>query len=301
MSAEVGSFELNQAPGASHALGRPRMIDEWQVCENKDNGSLRTGTWKLAEGDVVEIAGEARNRSVTSVMGSEKKGWYATFAGQGAVPLGQVRWRTAQPGRSSLVASEGAVPRSDSLGEKGTGRFDEAPEIQVAKITAKQGMIGAVITAVSGILVGLLTGYQSAKPETHPSVRQHWITLKPIFAEPVSEGLAVRIVVLADSQAFSYPSRAVWSDIGPSMSEESFPLPLETSDYRLRFEAFLRLADGEVISYTSQEVDEVEVANLKGARALEYPIFPLDRDFARGAYPYGSGRRPRLKIAYEIR
>jgi len=154
----------------------------------------------------------------------------------------------------------------------------------------------ALITAVSGILLGTLTGYQSGRSAPR-DLGQHWITLKPVVAEPDAEGNSVRVVILANSQAYSYPSRAVWADIGPEMSRESFPLPIGAYEYRIRFEAFLRRPDGQIIPYTSQEVREIEVSALKGSSEQKYTTFPLDQEFARGAEELG----PRLSIAYEVR
>ena len=81
------------------------------------------------------------------------------------------------------------------------------------------------------------------------------------------------------------------------MSRESFPLPIGAYEYRIRFEAFLRRPDGQIIPYTSQEVREIEVSALKGSSEQKYTTFPLDQEFARGAEELG----PRLSIAYEVR
>lgn len=281
------------------------MGDEvtWRVNENNDTGSLRTGDEKLEEGDRIQIDGESNLRRVTYVMGSDRKGWRASFAGQGVLPLGQVRWRVvdhAEAGRQRPNASKVEDVPAAWSGSRRNVPTGESKEVQVARITARQAVVVALITAASGILLGILTGYQSGRSAPR-DVRQHWITLKPVIAEPESEGNAVRVVVLANSQAYSYPSRAVWADIGPKMSRESFPLPIGADECRVRFEVFLRRPDGRVIPYTSQEVDEIELSKLKGSFQQEYTIFPLDQDFVRGAGEDHDRLRPRLSIAYEIR
>jgi len=258
----------------------------WRVAENNDNGSLFTGDIKLAEGDWIQIDGEANPRRVTYVMGSDRNGWRSTFAGQGAVPQGQVRWRIVERTTST---DQGQIAPA--------GVSRESNEIQVARITARQAIVVALITAISGILLGILTGYQSGRSAPR-DVAQHWITLKPVVEDPDHpEGSSVRVVVLANSQAYSYPSQAVWADIGPKMSRESFPLPIGADEYRVRFEVFFRRPDGQIISYTSQEVHEIEVSKLKGSSEHEYATFPLDQEFVRGAGELG----PRLSIAYEVR
>lgn len=72
--------------------------DEWNSTQNDDSGSLLTSHEKLKTGERLQIEGEPKIRQVTHVMGSEAKGWRATFAGQGAVPEGQVHWRKIRNG-----------------------------------------------------------------------------------------------------------------------------------------------------------------------------------------------------------
>jgi hypothetical protein len=276
----------------------------WRITENNDTGSLRTGDEKLEVGDWIQIDGEMNLRHVTYVMGSDGKGWRANFARQGPVPQGQVRWRVVEQaeasGKSLSDPKVDDAPSANFSRERKNVTAEEPKEVQVARITARQAVVVALITAVSGILLGILTGYQSGRSAPR-DVRQHWITLKPVVAEPASEGSAVRVVVLANSQAYSYPSRAVWADIGPKMSRESFPLPIGADEYRIRFEVFFRSPDSQIISYTSQEVHEIEVSTLKGSSEQKYTIFPLDQDFVRGAGEEQDKLRPRLSIAYEIR
>jgi len=63
---------------------------------NDDNGSLFTSKLKLQVGQTIRIHGEAWVRTVTYVMGSDRKGWRACFRGQGSVPTGEVEWETAE-------------------------------------------------------------------------------------------------------------------------------------------------------------------------------------------------------------
>jgi hypothetical protein len=276
----------------------------WRVTENYDTGSLRTGDEKLEAGDRIQIDGEVNLRRVTHVMGSDANGWHANFARQGAVPQGQVHWRVvehAKEGGQGVNGPKGDYVPSTDMARVTSGNVTsgESKEVQVARITARQAIVVALITAVSGSLLGIVTGYQSGRSAPR-DVRQHWITIKPVVAEPASAGNAVRVVVLANSQAYSYPSQAVWADIGPKMSQESFPLPIGADEYRVRFAAFFRRPDGKIISYTSQEVREIEMSTLKGSTEQEYAIFPLDQFFVRGGEdlnPLG----PKLSVAYEIR
>src|SRR5438874_12795892 len=80
---------------------------------NNDNGSLYTASLHLEVGDKVQLSGETRARSVTYVMGSDRKGWRACFKGQGAVPVGPVTWQHVTQGQaeSNGIESTGRPPK----------------------------------------------------------------------------------------------------------------------------------------------------------------------------------------------
>lgn len=210
--------------------------------------------------------------------------------------MGDPAWSQAQQIVRDVIAGLEAGALKQLSQEHSVAKV-ESNEVQVARITARQAIIVAVITAVPVILAAFLTGYRSAPRDN----RQHWVTLKPLVAERDSDGSAVRVVALANSQAYSYPSRAVWADVGPRMSRESFPLPVGVAEFRVRFEVFLRRPDGQIVQYTSQDVHEIKVAGLEGSFEREYPVFPLDQDFVRGASEESNRLNSRLAIAYEIR
>jgi len=70
----------------------PTSDPTWQLADNNDNGSLRTGEHRLRVGQVIEIEGLPQPRYVTSTMGGPGN-FHACFKNQRAVPLGRVRWR----------------------------------------------------------------------------------------------------------------------------------------------------------------------------------------------------------------
>lgn len=271
---------------------------DWHSTESRDSGSLKTAGEKLAVGDTIQIEGESTIRRVTHVMGSEKKGWFATFRGQGAVPQGVLRWRVVDRG-NSVESQDGKEDPERHAGAPSDSEMVESEKIKIARITARQAIIVALITAASGVLVGLLSGYRSGKSAQIDTV-QRWITVKPVVAEPYTSGSAVRVIAMVNSQAYSYPSRAVWADIGPRMSKESFPLPVGADEFRFRFEVFYRGPNGEITAYTSQEVDEIKSSELSGSVERTYSIFPLDRTFTRGAQRVDQSST-RLTVVYEVR
>lgn len=126
-------------------------LEPWQISQNRDNGSLRTGVVRLEVGDIIEIRGDGKQRCVTYVMGSAEN-WYATFKGQGAVPEGTVEWRlVSKRGSGSLtppappppIESAPPVPPSQPLPTK-EGRLHIIKlvlEIAVVAITLIGGII----------------------------------------------------------------------------------------------------------------------------------------------------------------
>lgn len=98
---------------------------------NDDNGSLFTATDRLSVGDQVKIVGEPRARTVTYVMGSDRKGWRACFKGQGAVPTGSVTWErvTRTPG-NELSPRPPATGVESPPAREGIGVLSRKPAIE---------------------------------------------------------------------------------------------------------------------------------------------------------------------------
>jgi hypothetical protein len=165
----------------------------------------------------------------------------------------------------------------------------EHRDLQVARISARQAIIVASITAMAGLAGGYL-----ARPPSAPDGRQYRLHIVRINTDGAEA--AVRIVVDVDGQAYSYPSRALWADVVPNMSSEDFPLPAGKSEYRVRFSAFVRRADGTLGEAVSQEAHVVPVSAVPLRR--EYRLYPLDAGFTRSAR--GEGFLG-LTVHYEVR
>lgn len=61
--------------------------------ENRDSGSIRItdpASPQPPVGQRFQIVGEAKVRTATYIMGSDRKGWFATCKGQGPLPVGTV-------------------------------------------------------------------------------------------------------------------------------------------------------------------------------------------------------------------
>lgn len=125
---------------------------DWHATQNRDNGSLRTGDIRLEIGDIIEIRGEEKRRSVTYVMGSSGN-WHATFKGQGAVPEGTLEWRIMRsavpvsPKNQEPSEPSPAIPVSANSGVESLWRqFSIWLGKHVAQVVVT--VVTAVITAI---------------------------------------------------------------------------------------------------------------------------------------------------------
>src|SRR5437660_6091079 len=122
-------------------------------------------------------------------------------------------------------------------------------DVEVASITSRQAIVVAAITATAGLAGGYFGRPVINSSPTVPSTAEHRLRILRVNALP---GQAVRIVADVDGQGYSYPTRALWADVGPHMSQEDFPLPTGRLEYRIHFSAFVRQQDGAVSEAISQ-------------------------------------------------
>lgn len=125
----------------------------WRTSTNDDSGSLFTGSAKLGLNDVIEILGEGRSRTVTYVMGSEKKGWRACFGGQGEVARGEVTWRVVMAPETTTFQLETASQAQ--LPQKAHTKLEE-PHHKLVTTKLLLELLVAVI-AVIGAIFALMT------------------------------------------------------------------------------------------------------------------------------------------------
>jgi len=165
----------------------------------------------------------------------------------------------------------------------------ETSEVRIARITAKQAIVVATITALAGVVSSIIAYSQGARHST----AQHYLKIVRVEKRGFANmNPSVRIVADINDQPYSYPSRAVWTDISHEEPGESFPLLANQSEYVLRFSAFYRRDDGEVQQLTSSEV--VRLAATRLPVIDTFSLYLLDQGFTRGG-PDG------LVIRYEVR
>jgi len=155
-------------------------------------------------------------------------------------------------------------------------RPPSVPEVKIAKITSLQAIAVALITAIASILGTLLAAHHSDPVPGH----WHTMTVDQVTYTNAEPKTAIRLVLEINGQAYSYPSRTLWSDIGGNISPESFPLPPSPSGYKVHFEAYLRHPDGTIKLLQSQVLDSVPESSIPFAGS--YQLHVVDEGFSRG-------------------
>ncbi len=167
-------------------------------------------------------------------------------------------------------------------------------QVKVARISALQAVIVALITAVAGAI----TGYFSHEPriataENHPT--QRWLTIERVESSLHSR---IRIMFCIDGVAYSYPSKAVWAEIGPDMPKAEFPLPLapSTHQYRLTFAAFTQEASstGRGATLGNQHLHLVSVSKLP----IDSRVFRLYESID---WPPTRDTKPAASVVYGVK
>jgi len=135
--------------------------------------------------------------------------------------------------------------------------------VRAAKITATQAIVVALITTFGGGLIGFFVnqGSISLPGIASAQVAHRWLVISNV-EDPARRH--VRLVVSVNGLYFSYPSRAVWTETGPQMSVEKFPLPA-SDDYKVAFSAF-------VTSPGAAETEETSSQEVVSIRSSQVPI-----------------------------
>lgn len=145
--------------------------------------------------------------------------------------------------------------------------------VRVAKISAVQAVVVAVITAVAGVVAGYI-----GKPSTQATPQQRWIVIDGAESDGYS---LVRIVATINGVHFSYPSNSVWTEIGPNMSRERFPVP-SSDRYNVSFRAFL--SNPGPAATLSGEANYVETISDVPSGERTYSLYPVMGSY-RGSAP----------------
>jgi hypothetical protein len=162
---------------------------------------------------------------------------------------------------------------------------NEEPQIKVARISALQAVVVATITAGAGVLAGYIS-----RPSVHDPPKQTWIVLDGAEAEEIADLAGIRVVLMVNGLHFSYPTNSVWTEVGPRMSQERFPLPSEPY-YTVSFRAFLSRSGNRepMFAGDANYVDRISEVPSGERTYLLYPVHGVFR-----------GDAPFLKLRYHI-
>ncbi len=137
--------------------------------------------------------------------------------------------------------------------------------------------------------------------------KQRWLRIKGIEG---LDGVRARLVARVNGRAYSYPSRAMWSMLGPRMPAEDFALPIDAETFDISFELLTLTEDNQLKQLHGQETQSVTSWPYEG----EYRIKAVTPERAgsvrrvaapaavrplRGS-PRAAGRAP-ARVAFEIR
>lgn len=149
-------------------------------------------------------------------------------------------------------------------------------KLSIAKIGAVQAIIVALITAFAGVSAGYFARGDSAPSQ---EVVQRWISVDGI--QTIDYPL-IRLVITVNGANYSYPSKAIWAQVGEN--RERFPLPMTSENYRVSFQAFLS-EDGNqtALHAASQHVDEIAIDHLPANQKL-YNLY----EFGGSSSVYGT-------------
>lgn len=185
--------------------------------------------------------------------------------------------------RTSLFTeAEGRQVYVGSVGQHGADRADNsdkpAPEpadVQVARISARQAIIVAAITALAGTsgLIGAAVQRTTAPPPSVPA--QAWLQIDGVEFNVPQPGLKVRITAFVNGISYSFPSQALWSAVGREMAPHALPLPLGDSAYTLSFGLIYADGDGTDVRY-AQSSSTVRVRAGQIPIDSDYKLFNVD-------------------------
>jgi hypothetical protein len=157
--------------------------------------------------------------------------------------------------------------------------------IAVAKITAIQAVLVALITAMGGVLGFLIAGSGKDVPQQS----QYWLDLHKIEGP---RGAAVRVEISVNGVMYAYPARGVWAAVGPDMSPQSMPLPVGGRRLRISFRAMVAHPGlVPVEEATSQEVHDLDT-NAIPAEKRVYNLYLITKD--------GAAAETTLRVFYSV-
>jgi hypothetical protein len=156
--------------------------------------------------------------------------------------------------------------------------MSDPEKVQIARITARQAMVVALITALAGVFGVALQRYGLAEPQPKPEApQQDAVRFDGIEFQDPDAIKRYRVVLNVDGFPYSYPGNRVWHDVGLKAPEQMFPLKVGASKHIVLIKLRCETESGESIEAETEKGQALSVdsgianlpvsLNLDGLRA----------------------------------
>lgn len=113
----------------------------------------------------------------------------------------------------------------------------ESKEERVAKITAKQAIIVALITALAGLSGAIIQKHVTSTNKVQEA-KQSWLYITGVELSNTNTNHHVQIMVEVENTTFVYPSRIAGVLVSPNMEKPFFHLPIGREEYTVAFKIY---------------------------------------------------------------
>jgi len=154
--------------------------------------------------------------------------------------------------------------------------MSDPEKVQIARITARQAMVVALITALAGVSGVALQRYGLGGNQPRlEALQQDAVRFDGIEFQRPDTIKRYRVVLDVDGFPYSCPGRKVWTDVGLKPPEQMFPLKVGDSEHDVDIILHCETQSGESIEAATEQGKALTVdsgiANLPVALNLDGP------------------------------
>lgn len=166
-----------------------------------------------------------------------------------------------------------------------TEKTDPNKEIKVAKITAAQAIVVAIITTFGAGVTGYFLANSSDPNDPNESV--NWLTITELTAK--DEDMLAHVTAIVNGIHYTYPSRIIWAEMGLNQQDLRFPIPSNVKSYVIEFEAAMTF-DRVRIDRNVGRPQEIKKSQIPSGKRI-YELFEYNSE---------TSKAPGLIVHYEI-
>jgi len=147
---------------------------------------------------------------------------------------------------------------------------ENSTAVSVARITARQAVIVALISCLGGIVVALIGSGLVWRSATPAPVSLRAVRITGIHLDLDSEGRteqALRVIAVVNGSAKSYPTDGSWAPPNPDLSSEPF-IVVEEPEYLVHFEVFAQDARRAITRFSAPSGRLIEARHLPAPRLV---------------------------------